>query len=354
MKESVLTIGKFDGVHTGHAFLLDRVASLAAERGLEPAVMTFDPHPACVVAPERAPRPLISLEERCAKIRALGIEEIFILPFTHEISRLSPEEFVSRYVRDRMQARVVMVGRNFRFGYKQAGDPSVLAALGERYGFETRLVEAVKLRGLVVSASEVRRRIEAGEVSLAARLLGRPYALAGEVVAGQGIGSRQTVPTLNLQTSAEVLPRDGVYITRTYDLEADRSWNSITNIGMRPTFDGTARTIETFLLDLPLAVARSSETPILNRGHEGVNTGLRPTNGDEDAVGRSSGINGFDRVFSRAAIDVRRIRVDLLRHIREERKFATPEALKSQILRDVERARTYFRRVARWVRRALP
>jgi riboflavin kinase / FMN adenylyltransferase len=307
MRESVLTIGKFDGVHAGHAFLLAQVASLASERGLQPAVMTFDPHPVCVIAPGRATRPLISLEERCAKIRALGIEQVFILPFTQEISRLAPEEFISRYVRGQMRARVVMVGRDFRFGYKQAGDPGVLAALGGRYGFETRLVEAVKLRGLIVSASEIRRRIEAGEVSLAGRLLGRPYAVAGEVVAGQGIGSRQTVPTLNLHTAAEVLPRDGVYITRTHDLEADRSWNSITNIGMRPTFDGHTRTIETFLLEL---------------------AGRRPA--------------------------PLRIRVELLRRVREERKFATPEALKTQILRDVERARTYFRRVARWVRGALP
>lgn len=302
MKESVLTIGKFDGVHAGHAYLLAQVASIAAERGLQSAVMTFDPHPVCVIAPGRAPRPLISLEERCAKIRALGIEQVFVLPFTVEISKLSPEEFVARYLRGRMRARVVIVGRNFRFGYKQAGDPGVLAALGERYGFETRLVEAVKLRGLIVSASEIRRRIEAGKVSLAGRLLGRPYALEGAVVSGQGIGSRQTVPTLNLQTSAEVLPRDGVYVTRTHDLDSDRSWNSITNIGMRPTFDGTARTIETFLLD-PLEGA----SPL-------------------------------------------RIRVEMLRRVREERKFETPEALKSQILRDVERARTYFRRVARWVR----
>src|ERR1700733_12964339 len=133
MRESVLTIGKFDGVHAGHAHLLAQVASLAAERGLEPAVMTFDPHPVCVIAPGHAPRPLLSLEERCAKIRALGIEEVFVLPFTQEISRLSPEEFVSRYVRDRMQARVVMVGHDFRFGYKQAGNPAVLAELGGRY-----------------------------------------------------------------------------------------------------------------------------------------------------------------------------------------------------------------------------
>jgi riboflavin kinase/FMN adenylyltransferase len=306
MKETVLTIGKFDGVHAGHAVLLGQVAALAAERGLQPAVMTFHPHPVCVIAPGHAPRPLLSLEERCARIHALGIEEVFVLPFTLEISRLSPEEFVARYVRDRMHARVVIVGSNFRFGYKQAGDPEVLAELGKRYGFETRLVEAVKLRGVIVSASEIRRRIELGEVSLAGRLLGRPYAIAGEVVSGQGIGSRQTVPTLNLNTSAEVLPRDGVYITRTHDLEANLSWNSITNIGMRPTFEGTARTIETFLLD-PL---------------EGANP--------------------------------QRIRVEILRRVREERKFENPQALKAQILRDVERAQTYFRRVARWVRIALP
>src|SRR5262249_10436453 len=134
-------------------------------------------------------------------------------------------------------------------GHRQSGDPAVLTALGERYGFETRLVDAVKWRGLVVSTSEVRSRVEAGEVSLAARLFERPYALSGEVVPGQGVGSKQTVPTLNLRTEAPVLPRRGVYITRTTDPETGRRWNSITNIGVRPTFDGDALTIETFLLD---------------------------------------------------------------------------------------------------------
>ncbi len=218
---------------------------------------------------------------------------------------------MSRYLRDELQARVVMVGGNFRFGNNQAGDPAVLAELGRRYGFETRLVEAVKLRGLIVSTSEIRRRIGAGDVSLAARLLGRPYAIEGEIVTGHGIGSKQTVPTLNLQTSAEILPRDGVYITRTRDLASGQSWNSITNIGMRPTFheqarDGHARTIETFLLD-PL-------------------TGANPT----------------------------RMRLEFLRHVREERKFESPAALKAQILRDVGRAQAYFRRVANWSRRELP
>jgi len=299
MSESVLTIGKFDGVHAGHAYLLSQVVAIAKERGLTPAAMTFDPHPACVVAPARAPRPLLSLEERCARIRDLGIERIYVLNFTAEIAKLSPEEFVSQYVHDELRARMVIVGGNFRFGNKQAGDPVVLADLGQRYGFETRIVDAVKLRGLIVSTSEVRRRVANGEVSLAGRLLGRPYGIEGEIVTGHGIGSKQTVPTLNLQTSAEVLPRDGVYITRTTDLEGRGTWDSITNIGMRPTFDGQERTIETFLL---------------NHGTQ-----------------------------------LNRIRLEFLRHVREERKFESPEALKAQILRDVSRAQTYFRRVVRWV-----
>ena len=306
MTETVLTIGKFDGVHTGHSYLLKQVVAVAKERGLKPAAMTFDPHPACVVAPDKAPLPLMPLEERCARIRELGIQQVYVLHFTQEIARLTPEEFVSRYVRDLMHARVVMVGNNFRFGNKQAGDPEVLSALGEKYGFETRLVPAVKLRGLMVSTSEIRQRIGTGEISLANRLLGRPYGIEGEVVHGHGVGSKQTVPTLNLRTTAEVVPADGVYITRTRDLDSARQWNSITNIGMRPTFDGHERTIETYLLD-PL--------------------------------------NGASPV---------RIRLGFLRRVRWERKFDSPEALKAQILRDVARAATYFRRVALWVRGELP
>lgn len=303
MTGSVLTIGKFDGVHAGHAYLLRQVVALAKERGLMPAAMTFDPHPACVVAPSRAPLPLMPLEERIARIRELGIEQVYVLKFTAEIAQLTPEQFIAQFVCDELHARVVIVGANFRFGNQQAGDPKVLTELGLRYGFETRLVDAVKLRGLIVSTSEIRKRIREGGVSLAGRLLGRPYSIEGNVVSGHGVGSRRTVPTLNLRTTAEVLPRDGVCITRAHDLDGGRRWNSITNIGLRPTFDGHARTIETFLLD-PL-------------------TGAGPT----------------------------RMRLEFLRHVREERKFESPEALKAQILRDVARASAYFRRVRRWVAR---
>ncbi|HEX5432129.1 MAG TPA: bifunctional riboflavin kinase/FAD synthetase [Bryobacteraceae bacterium] len=298
---SVLTIGKFDGVHSGHAWLLRQVIALARERNLRPSALTFDPHPACVVAPERAPRPLIPLEERCERIQELGIEQLFVLHFTAEIARLTPEEFVERFVHGVMQARIVLVGENFRFGYKQAGDPVVLRKLGERFGFEVRVVEPVRRRGRIVSTSEIRRLIEAGLVSKACRLLGRPYALSGDIVHGFGIGAKQTVPTLNLRPPAEALPGKGVYISRTDDLTGGRHWDSITNVGIRPTFGGGELSIETYLLD--------------------------PLEGPAPSA----------------------IRVQFLKRVREERKFENPEALKRQILSDVARAQEYFRRRARLV-----
>jgi riboflavin kinase/FMN adenylyltransferase len=164
----------------------------------------------------------------------------------------------------------------------------------------------VKCRGQIVSSSEIRRLIETGDVARACRMLGRPYSLSGEVVPGQGIGSKQTVPTLNLHTLAEVLPLRGVYITRTWDLGSDRRWNSISNIGYRPTFGGDTLTIESFLLE------RFEEpTP-------------------------------------------ERIRVEFLRRVRDERKFGSPEALKAQIFRDVRQAQTFFRRLKRVTMSAEP
>jgi len=296
---SAVTIGNFDGVHAGHQQLFQEVVRAAREMNARPTVLTFDPHPARVVAPHRAPRLLTSIEERCELMGRSGIEQVLLLPFDAEISRLSPEEFVRQIVAGQLGARVVLVGDNFRFGHKQSGDTRMLAELGTRYGFETRIVGAVKSRGRVVSSSEVRGLVEAGEVAKACRFLGRPYAIAGEVVHGRGIGAKQVVPTLNLRTGSEVLPKNGVYITRTRDLDAGRRWNSITNLGVRPTFGGDPElSIETFLLE--------------------------PLEGDAPA----------------------RIRLEFLRRVRDEKKFETPEALKAQVLHDAARAQTYFRRIS--------
>jgi riboflavin kinase/FMN adenylyltransferase len=298
---SALSIGNFDGVHTGHRRILRRVVEIAAERGWKPSVLMFDPHPARVVAPRRAPRLMTSPVRRAESMAEEGIEQALILPFTTEVAQLTPEEFARTIVAGRLGARAVLVGDNFRFGHHHSGNVETLGELGRRFGFSTEIVPAVTRRGRAVSSSAIRALLDAGRVSLAARWLERPYALAGEIVAGRGVGSRQTVPTLNLATACELIPRSGVYVTRTHDLDAARAWNSVTNIGYRPTFgDSTQLTIETFLLD-PL----TGETP-------------------------------------------RRISVEFLWRVREERKFSNPEALKARILRDAAAARRYFARTARW------
>jgi riboflavin kinase/FMN adenylyltransferase len=294
-----ITIGNFDGVHCGHRQILRRVIAAAREEGWKSAVLTFDPHPAKLVAPASAPRLLTTMEVRASMILEQGIDEILILPFMPEIAALGPEDFVREILVDKLKARAVLVGANFHFGKRAMGDAGALEELGERYSFETEIIEPVVWRKRVISSSEIRRLIEAGDVSSACRMLGRPYVLRGEVVPGEGRGSKQTVPTLNLDTQAEVLPKDGVYVTRTLDGGGPRpqEWPSITNIGLRPTFDGHARTIETYLLS-PLE-------------------GAPP----------------------------RRIAVEFLRRVRDERKFENAEALKAQILRDVNRAQAYFRRL---------
>jgi riboflavin kinase/FMN adenylyltransferase len=226
-----------------------------------------------------------------------GIDEILILPFTPEIAALTPEDFVREVLADKLNARAVLVGANFRFGKRAAGDAGMLEQLGERYSFETDVLAPVVWRKRMISSSEIRRFVQTGDVSTACRMLSRPHMLQGSVVRGEGIGSKQTVPTLNLDTAAEVIPSDGVYVTRTHECPGPRNWPSITNIGYRPTFDGQRRTIETYLLS-----ALDGPSP-------------------------------------------EEISVEFLRRVRDERKFESPEALKAQILRDVGRAQAYFRRL---------
>jgi riboflavin kinase / FMN adenylyltransferase len=294
---SALTIGNFDGVHHGHRRLLRRLVALAAENGWKSSVLTFHPHPTCIVAPQRTPPLMTTPEERARLIAGEGVEQVLILPFTDDVACLTPDEFARGLLADRLKARVVLIGDNFRFGHDQAGDVRVLAGLGHELGFATEVVPAVRLRGRVVSSSAIRALVRAGQVHLAARLLERAYALDGAVVGGRGVGSKQTVPTLNLATNAEVIPARGVYVTCTHDPDSGRTWESITNVGYRPTFGASdALTIETYLLS-PL----DAGTPV-------------------------------------------RIRLDFLWRVRDERSFPSPEALKAQILRDVGAARRYFRR----------
>ncbi len=284
---SVLAIGNFDGVHAGHRVILRRVAAIARERGLTPAVLTFDPHPARVLAPERAPKLISTIAQRLRRMESEGVDAAMLLAFSREMASLSPEEFARTVLVEKLRARVVIIGEDFRFGYRQSGDLATMRLLGEKLGFEVESAGTIQRRGARISSTAVRTLVEVGQMSKACRMLGGPFALEGAVVKGHGIGRKQTVPTLNLAPENELLPPVGVYVTETWDEEPRRRWRSITNVGYRPTFDGQGLSVETFLLD-PF----DGETP-------------------------------------------ERIEVSFLRFVREERKFETPELLRAQIMRDV-------------------
>lgn len=297
---SVLTIGNFDGVHCGHESLFQEVKRKAKLLGAKASVLTFDPHPTKVVAPERSPKLLSTIAQRLVWMDACGLDQALVLPFTPQIAALQPEEFVGQILVEALEVKAVLVGDNFRFGNRQAGDTALLGKIGLQRGFTSESVEAVRWRGQVISSSAIRKCILEGDVSRAARMLGRFYSLEGNVVKGHGIGSKQTVPTLNLSTQAEILPACGVYVSRTFDLDSKRDWASITNVGYRPTFGGDELTIETFLLE-----------PLGEPSPE-------------------------------------RIRVELTHRVREERRFESPEALKQQIFRDAAKAQSWHRRMKRF------
>jgi riboflavin kinase/FMN adenylyltransferase len=300
-----ICIGNFDGVHCGHESLFRNLVKLCRERGLKPSVLTFDPHPARILVPDRAPRLLTSLDERIRLMREAGIEQVLVLPFDSELQHLDATQFIERILVP-LDTRAVLVGDNFRFGFKLSGSVQTLRELGPKHGFEGINGGSVNYRGQTVSSSAIRGALYDGDVRRAARMLRRPYSIYGAVVHGHGVGSRQTVPTLNLAPVSELPPANGVYVTRATDLDDNRSWAAVTNIGTRPTFEngqegGSARSIETFLLD--------------------------------EFDGRNPA----------------RLRLTFLSRLRDERRFEDPAALRAQILRDAKRAVALHRRLARLV-----
>ena len=312
-QSSVLAIGSFDGIHLGHQAILRSVAARARALNAVPTALTFDPSPRAVLRPDTAPSQISTIVQRIAGFRALGLEAAVVLPFTLDLSRLTPEEFVQQILLRNLRTRALFVGENFRFGHKQAGDVNLLRRLGAEHGFEVVILPPVIYRGEVVSSTLIRKEIADGDVSRAARLLGRQFVLTGEVVSGTGTGHRFTFPTLNLAPEQSLLPRRGVYITRTC-LEGEQfSRRSVTNIGMRPTFNGSALSIETHLLDV---------TPPSNQAQEFVRSQHAAT-------------------FS----PPKRIEVRLWQRLRDEKKFTGPEELRAQIARDIAAAHRFFSRL---------
>lgn len=246
---SAVTIGVFDGVHLGHRAVMDRLVDRARQEALLPVALTFDPHPLEFVAPERAPRLLTSVAQRIELLGACGVEVVGILPFP-EIRDLAPETFAVDLLGGRVHARYVAVGTDFRFGHNRAGDVEILRTLGHRHGFEVEAVDLVaRIDGEVVSSTRIRADIAAGNVVGAATLLGRHFEMRGVVVHGDARGRTIGFPTANIHVPERMaVPADGVYAV--WCRFGGHRAPGVVNIGVRPTFAGTHRTVEVHLLDL--------------------------------------------------------------------------------------------------------
>ncbi|MDP8958764.1 MAG: bifunctional riboflavin kinase/FAD synthetase [Actinomycetota bacterium] len=246
---SAVTIGVYDGVHRGHQEVIGRLRERAAVRGVASGLITFDRHPLRVVAPQRAPQLLTTLEQRLELLEGLGLELVAVLPFDERMRELGPEAFVSLVLDEGVDARLVLVGEDFRFGKHRAGDVDALAELGKAHGFEVEAVPLLEAGETPLSSTAIRQAVAAGRVEEAARVLGRCHEVRGEVVAGSGRGRELGFPTANLMPSPEVVvPGRGIYAGR---VEVGRDEHlAAASVGVRPTFGEEERVVvEAYLLD---------------------------------------------------------------------------------------------------------
>lgn len=289
----VLTIGSFDGVHRGHASVIKRVVELAKKTGTAPALLTFDPHPRCVLSPDSCPPTLTTVDEKAAVLGEMGIEHLVVQPFSHRLSELTATEFMERLTAKVPLAGLV-IGYDFALGHQRRGNREFLEHYGERHGFPVEVVPALRADQAPVSSSSIRAQLLEGHVAPAARLLGRQYSITSFVEHGTGTGSRIGFPTANMAiTPNKLIPRRGVYAVWV-DI-AGHSYPGAMNVGYRPTFGENRLTVEAFILD-------------------------------------------FDRDIYREDITTR-----FVQRIRDERKFENAEHLVAQINRDVSRARAILR-----------
>jgi riboflavin kinase / FMN adenylyltransferase len=251
---SVVTVGVFDGVHRGHQRIVARAAEVGASRQLPVVVITFDPHPAEVVRPGSHPPLLCTVRRRVELLAGQGGDAVCVLPFTLDFSRLGPDAFVRAVLADRLHARWVVVGENFRFGHRAAGDVPLLTELGEKYDFGAEGVPLLAEHGMTISSSGIRDKLSAGDVAGAAGDLGRPHRVEGVVVRGQQRGRALGFPTANLETVPHTaIPADGVYAGWLASLDTEgretQRWPAAISVGTNPTFDGRDRIVEAYALD---------------------------------------------------------------------------------------------------------
>ena len=246
---AAVTVGNFDGVHRGHQALVKAALDRARAHHDVCLALTFDPHPAAVLNPDRAPRSLLTFAQKAELLAALGVDVLTVLPFTPATAALAPEDFAARILVGALRARSVVVGEGFRFGRARAGDVVALGRLGQQLGFEVVAVPAVLQDGHRVSSTRIRERLLAGDVAAAAVLLGRPYFVEGRVVRGDGRGRTLGIPTANLAVENEIAPKEGVYAARVTLPAGGPPRPAVANLGRRPTFGGRDLTLEAHLLD---------------------------------------------------------------------------------------------------------
>jgi len=289
-----VSVGNFDGVHRAHARVLSEIVGRARMNGGRAVAVTFDPHPARILKPGSGLKLLTPTPEKLRWLESTGVDAVLLLPFGRDLSLMTAREFAERILKDKLRAREVHEGFNFRFGHQAAGDMNTLTDLGRELGFEVKQYPEMKLRGETVSSSQIRKLVAAGRVSRARHLLARPFCILGVPGRGRGYGSKYTVPTINLARYDELVPKDGVYITRTR--VGQERFDSVTNVGNRPTFGNELFAIETHLLNFhPIELTPETEVEIC-----------------------------------------------FLDRLRDEIKFPSVDALREQISRDVKKARRYF------------
>jgi riboflavin kinase/FMN adenylyltransferase len=247
---TVVVIGNFDGVHRGHRQVLARARELADERGLAVVAVTFDPHPMAVLRPEHAPTQLTTLERRADLLAEAGADHVLALPFDRDMASWTPEHFAQLVLVDSVHAAVVVVGANFRFGHKAAGDVATLAAFGREHGFEAVGIP-LDAGPMVWSSTYVRTCLAAGDVAGAAEALGHPYAVRGVVVRGDNRGRDLGFPTANVPTDGlTAVPADGVYAGWLKRLDTGETFPAAISVGTNPTFDGVRqRRVESYVID---------------------------------------------------------------------------------------------------------
>jgi len=289
-----LSVGNFDGIHRGHQAMLQRLLAGARKRGLESCVLTFEPHPREFFAAQTAPTRLTSLREKLELLAAHGIERTHVQRFDRPFAALAPEVFVEQVLAKRLKARWLLIGEDFRFGAKRAGDLALLKRLGPQFGYEVEVLPAVARAGARVSSSAVRAALAGGDLAAAEDLLGRPYSISGRVVHGRKLGRELGFATANVQLKHNRPPLTGIYAARVHGVGTS-SRPAVVSLGVRPTITASGRAVlEVHLFDF-----------------------------SDDLYGAH-------------------MRVDFLHKIRNEEKYPDLGALKAQIERDVQAARTFL------------